>query len=151
MGRLNITLPLTLDPDIEGIEAAKASAFWAFRAIDDDLALLCGLADRFPTLLKQSGDHEFQLLTDSPDLFDGNMHGSIAAGTGLVRVRLQPGERYREFVAAIALDRDLNIVESHGWPILSPGVEQMPSVTGSEAGLKAQPGRASSPASGGAA
>lgn len=78
------------------------------------------VADGFPDLFDSTrGSDGCELEFKSSDsLFVCNFHMSALRADGLT-LRLEPSERYLELVATVAGYLKLDIVDSHGWPVLS--------------------------------
>ena len=121
--------PIDMGVDDAATAAGGQSVSAAFAAIDGSLAILGRLADRFPALLHRSAGEGVELAADFVDLVTGKEPHLATVGAGKFVARVEPSELYREFVAAIADERNVEIADSHGWPILSVGGDT-PTVAG---------------------
>lgn len=103
------------------------------------LGLETSILEGFPELIDRSVDGSINLATGFADALLGRANLHVAGGAVGAVLGFQPSELFREFVSAIARDVNVEVVEVHGWPVLS-FVSRIPNVT--EAGApKKGPGR----------
>ena len=112
---------IAIHPHADGacIEAAKTSLLSVADALESSAALRERIADAFPDLFEGIDRDDGKLVMEGLDGFLVHAIHSSANRTGKIVLCVRASERHRELVAAVASDRDLEIFESHGWPILS--------------------------------
>lgn len=104
--------------------SAESQAGFAasIRSIEEQVGKLRfpeGIAERFPQLFLSGADGGLDLRPSAGDLLVGYDQVSAAAGTGDLTFTLEPTELFRELVAALAGDIEAEVIEVHGWPVLS--------------------------------
>ena len=125
------TIDLTLSVCRECRQAMRCcfSAMTEMFAVSAELE---AVLDRFPGLFQRDASGGFDVVRDFFDAFISGCGcgAKVRAGHGLLA--LQPSELFREFMTALAREINVEIVEVHGWPVLS--LELRPSnVTEAEA------------------
>lgn len=75
--------------------------------------------DRFPNLFQRDSAGLFDLTDNFGTVMFGNGACGAAARAGNGLISLQPSKLYREFMAAFALQSDFELIDIHGWPVLS--------------------------------
>lgn len=88
-------------------------------------AQLEALLDRFPGLFQRDLTGAFSLGEQFGDAIFASRRCGATIGAGHGLLALQPSELFREFMAAVAREINVEIVEVHGWPVLS--LESRPS------------------------
>lgn len=93
-----------------------------------DLGLETSVLEGFPQLLDRALDGSINLVSGFADALLGRANLYVARGAVGAVLGFQPSELFREFVAAIARDVNVEVIEVHGWPVLS-FVSRIPNVT----------------------
>lgn len=75
--------------------------------------------DRFPRLFQRDSGGVFDLADDFSAVLFGHGICGAAAGAGHGLLSMQPSELFGEFMAALALQGDFELIDVHGWPVLS--------------------------------
>jgi hypothetical protein len=132
----HVTVALEGTPSKQ-VDAATAS----LRSIGDVLLSAGGpskaLAELFPDLFRTGlGESLIEHPLDVGELLVVDVIDGAAGRADKISLSVQPSDRYRELVAAVASDLNgrSDIVFSHGWPILSvgdrtPTVAEVPEAT----------------------
>lgn len=79
------------------------------------------LADAFPDAFDQIGGDHFEMSSAGFNILVAYMVDLTAGGAGEAVVVFKPTQRYRDLMAAAATRLEFDIVDVHGWPVLSVG------------------------------
>ena len=106
--------------DILARRAAAASFVSAFEVLDTSGAARDVVAKRFADVFDSlPGCDGAELSFESLNCFWAGKLNVAALGAGRATFSLEPTERYRELVSTIAGYVEVDIVDVHGWPMLS--------------------------------
>lgn len=112
-----VTLKLRTDLSRVALERSFRSVSNALDASD---AARQVVADSFPDLFESGGAGEsLQLTVEHSDRLWTCSLDVAAFRAGCATISLKPSERYRELVSTVAGYLELDLIDIHGWPILS--------------------------------
>ncbi len=103
-------------------QAGAAAATEAFAALTRALVgrdLLEAFADRPDGIIERDPDHPGKFRPGCIDSFFAPRCVPAAGGASGMVLLFEPAERFRELVAAVAREGDFEIIDIHGWPVLS--------------------------------
>ena len=114
----HLTQPVTLSFRVSSWEGAASFAS-VLEVLRSSSHLLERFAEFFPDVIHTEGGSLFaDLGADGSDLI--RIETVLRPADGALELIFKPGDRYLEFVAAIAGDGNVTAdVDVHGWPILS--------------------------------
>lgn len=110
---------INLRTDKRGLSESIAALGRAFETREASGQIV---ADFFPEVFHRVGDDCWEFSDQRLDLLFVVRGHIPTPGAGELVMLVQPSERYGEMMAAIARDLKLEIVDVHGWPVLSVGV-----------------------------
>lgn len=113
---------MSLGLQVEGAAAFGQSLAALAAALGSAASVRRLIAERFPDMFDCPGADGLEPRLGSGDVFF-TLRGRLPAGrTDELTVFLEPSQRYAELVATIALCLELDVIQVHGWPILSVDV-----------------------------
>lgn len=129
-GRIRSPIGVQIVTDQAAARAAISSLRSVFAALETSEPLRETIADRFPDIFERCAASEgVELVMNGHEGLVIHSADLSAVGTNEILACTTPSKRHFELVAAIAAERKLEIIVSHGWPILSVGGVAVPTVT----------------------
>lgn len=128
MSVINGAISVRLVTDKSAADAAILSLRSVCDALEASDALRETIADRFPDIFERATSCSVDLIMNGHEGLIVHSADLCACNTNEILVCTSPTKRHRELVAAIAAERKLEVIESHGWPILSVGGVAVPTV-----------------------